>query len=138
LAGDLVLGLAASLVATRVSLRLLPPSPVAIHCAALAKLAARFLAQSILAGLDVARRAFDPRLPLNPGYLAYPLRIPQGRGRAVFGAYTSLMPGTLPVGTDETGALVYHCLDQGQPIASGLARDEALLRQVGIQRGADV
>jgi multicomponent Na+:H+ antiporter subunit E len=40
------------------------------------------------------------------------------------------MPGTLPVGTDRDGSLVYHCLDLDQPIASSLARDEALVAAV--------
>jgi multicomponent Na+:H+ antiporter subunit E len=83
-----------------------------------------------VAGLDVARRVFDPRLPIEPGYLAYPVRIPDGPRRAAFGAFTSLMPGTLPVGTDRDGSLVYHCLDLEQPIAASLARDEALVAAV--------
>ena len=62
-----------------------------------------------------------------PGYLAYPVGLPPGPGRAAFGAVTSLMPGTLP-GRDRCpdGALVYHCLDIAQPVMAGLARDEAL------------
>jgi multicomponent Na+:H+ antiporter subunit E len=40
------------------------------------------------------------------------------------------MPGTLPVGTDADGALVYHCLDLDQPVAAALAREEALLARV--------
>jgi len=129
-AAELVLGLLASLAATWASLRLLPPAPGRVRFTTLARLAARFLGQSILAGVDVALRAFDPRLPLNPGYLAYPLRIRADTDRALFGAYTSLMPGTLPVGSDTNGALVYHCLDLEKPIAAGLAGDEALWRRV--------
>lgn len=136
-AADVVLGLLASLAATRVSLRLLPPAPGRIRLETLARLAARFLGQSILAGVDVALRAFDPRLPLNPGYLAYPLRIRADTDRALFGAYTSLMPGTLPVGSDTKGALVYHCLDLEKPIAAGLAEDEGLWRRVRIRGVGD-
>ena len=43
---------------------------------------------------------------------------------------TSLMPGTLPVGTDAKDALVYHCLDMDQPVAANLTRDESLLTRV--------
>jgi len=46
------------------------------------------------------------------------------------------MPGTLPVGTDRNDALVYHCLDLDQPVAAGLARDEALL--IGLRKGGAV
>ena len=124
---DLAVGLLAAALATWASLRLLPPGPARLRYRALPRLVARFLWQSLVAGLDVARRVFDPRLPIKPGYLAYPVRIPDGPRRAAFGAFTSLMPGTLPVGTDRDGSLVYHCLDLEQPIAASLARDEALV-----------
>jgi multicomponent Na+:H+ antiporter subunit E len=137
LAWDMVVGLLSAMAATSISLRLLPPARGRVRCGLLARLSARFLGQSIVAGIDVARRAFDPRLPLSPGYIAYPLRIRTEPGRAVFGAYTSLMPGTLPVGSDAQGALVYHCLDLEQPVAAGLAKDEALLRQVTIEGEGD-
>jgi len=127
---DLGVGLLAAALATWVSLRLLPPGPIRLRYRALPRLVARFLWQSLVAGLDVARRVFDPRLPIKPGYLAYPVRIPDGPRRAAFGAFTSLMPGTLPVGTDRDGSLVYHCLDLEQPIAASLARDEALVADV--------
>jgi multicomponent Na+:H+ antiporter subunit E len=130
LTADLAVGLLAAAVATGVSLRLLPPAPGRLHLAALARLALHFFWQSIVAGFDVARRAFDPRLPLKPGDLAFPTRLPPGTERAAFGAITSLMPGTLPVETDANGKLVYHCLDLDQPVAASLARDEALLRRV--------
>jgi multicomponent Na+:H+ antiporter subunit E len=127
---DLAVGLVAAVLATRVSLRLLPPAPGRLRLGALARLVGRFLGQSIVGGLDVARRAFDPRLPLKPGYLRYPTHIPAGTQQYVFGALTSLVPGTLPVGSDPDGALIYHCLDVDQPVAEGLARDEALLTAV--------
>jgi multicomponent Na+:H+ antiporter subunit E len=127
---DLAVGLIAATLATRASLRLLPPAPGRLRLGPLARLVGRFLGQSIVGGLDVARRAFDPRLPLNPGYLHYPSRLPDGTQRAVYGALTSLIPGTLPVGSGPDGALVYHCLDLDQPVAKGLARDETLLAAV--------
>lgn len=136
LAAGLAVGLLATLAATWVSLRLLPPAPARLRLAALARLARHFLWQSIVAGFDVARRAFNPRLPLKPGDLAFPTRLPPGTGRAAFGAITSLMPGTLPVGTDDHDRLVFHCLDLDQPITAGLARDEALV--MGVRRnGSD-
>ncbi|HYN78694.1 MAG TPA: Na+/H+ antiporter subunit E [Lamprocystis sp. (in: g-proteobacteria)] len=136
LAGDLTVGLVAAALATWASLRLSPPTPGRLRFRALARFALHFVWQSIVAGVDVARRAFDPRLPLKPGYLAYPVRLPPGPKRDAFGAVTSLMPGTLPVGTDTNGALVYHCLDMDQPVAANLSRDEALLTRVR-RRDAD-
>jgi multicomponent Na+:H+ antiporter subunit E len=97
------------------------PSPVA-----LAGLALRFLYQSVVAGADVARRALDPRLPLHPGFAAYPVGFPPGPARNTFATLTSLLPGTVPAG-DEDGKLVYHCLDVDQPVLSQLAAEEAAL-----------
>ena len=135
---DLVVAVLATVAATWASLRLLPLAPGRIRFGALVRLAGRFLWQSLVGGVDVARRAFHPRLPLDPGYLAYPVRIPDGPRRDAFGALTSLMPGTLPVGTDADGALVYHCLDLRQPVSAGLARDEALMADVrGGERARD-
>ena len=92
----------------------------------LARLALRFLCQSVVAGMDVARRALDPRLPLRPGFVTYPVRFPPGTARNAFAALTSLLPGTVPAG-DEDGQLVYHCLDVDQPVVSQLAAEEAAL-----------
>lgn len=130
MAADLVIGLLASGVAVWASLRLLPPSTERLRAVALARFAGHFVRESLVAGFDVARRAFDPRLPLKPGYLVIPSRLPPGTWRAAFGALTSLVPGTLPVGADLEGNLVYHCLDLDQPLAASLARDEVLLSQV--------
>jgi multicomponent Na+:H+ antiporter subunit E len=38
------------------------------------RLVGRFLWQSVVAGVDIARRVFDPRLPLNTGFVVYPVR----------------------------------------------------------------
>ncbi len=130
LAPDLAVGLLATAAALWVSLRLLPPSPRRIRYWQLIRLVAHVLWQSMVAGLDVARRVFDPRLPIKPGFLAYPVRIPEGPARSSFGALTGLVPGTLPVGVDEDDSLVYHCLDMEQPITDGLARDEDLLLRI--------
>jgi multicomponent Na+:H+ antiporter subunit E len=90
------------------------------------KLVVRFASQSIIAGLDVARRALDPRMPLRPGFVTYPVRFPPGPARNTFTTLTSLLPGTVPAG-DEHGQLVYHCLDIDQPVVSQLAAEEAAL-----------
>ena len=64
--------------------------------------------------------------------MACPLRLPEGVERSALCALSSLMPGTLPTGTDEHGALLVHCLDVGQPVAADLAAGERLfLRAVG-------
>ncbi|CDH43489.1 MAG: Na+/H+ antiporter subunit E [Candidatus Competibacteraceae bacterium] len=124
---DFAAGLFAAAAATWTSLRLLPPSDRRLRYAALAKLALRFMQQSIIGGLDVARRALDPRLPLRPGFVAYPVRLPPGTACNAFSALTSVLPGTLPAGVGEHGEIIYHCLDVEQPVAAQLVIDEGLL-----------
>jgi multicomponent Na+:H+ antiporter subunit E len=123
---DLPAGALAAALATWVSLLLLPPGRAARSPAGMARLASRFLLQSVIAGADVARRALDPRLPLRPGFVTYPVHFPPGMTRNVFTTLTSLLPGTVPTGEDN-GELVYHCLDVNQPVVSQLAAEEAAL-----------
>src|ERR1700729_1276822 len=121
----LPVGLAAVLGATWVSLRFLPPKASRFRLASIAALAASFLRQSVVSGVDVAWRALNPRLRLDPGLVACPLRLPPGGQRSAFCALSSLMPGTLPTGTDEQGALLVHCLDIGQPVAANLKAERS-------------
>jgi multicomponent Na+:H+ antiporter subunit E len=122
-------GIVAIVAATWASLRLLPPGAARVAPAALAGVALRFLRQSVVAGWDVAWRALDPRLPLRPGFLVYAARLPRGPALDAFCTLTSLAPGTLSAGLDESGAIVVHCLDVGQPVAAHLAADERLFTQ---------
>jgi multicomponent Na+:H+ antiporter subunit E len=129
---DLPVGLAAVAAATWTSLRFLPAGRSRLRLGSLASLAASFLRQSVVSGADVAWRALNPNLQLRPGFVACSLRMPPGGARSAFSALSSLMPGTLPTGTDENGALLVHCLDTGQPVAANLAAEERLfIRAVG-------
>jgi multicomponent Na+:H+ antiporter subunit E len=120
---DLVVGGFAAAVATWASLRLLPPGAQPVRLAALPGLALRFLWQSVSAGIDVARRAFLPSMPLQPGFIEYRTGYRRGPSRNVFASITSLLPGTLVVRDDEQG-LLYHALDLSQPVADQLAAEE--------------
>jgi multicomponent Na+:H+ antiporter subunit E len=122
---DLLVGALAAGMATWASLRLLPPGQWSLSPVALIGLAVRFLHQSVVAGLDVAWRALDPRLPVRPGFVVYRPHLPPGPMRNAFSTMTSLLPGTLPSGSDESGGLVIHCLDVTQPVAEQLAEQEA-------------
>jgi multicomponent Na+:H+ antiporter subunit E len=123
---DVPMGALAAVIATWASLWLLPPGQASLRPVALVRLALRFAWQSIVAGADVAWRALDPRLPLRPGFVAYPVRFPPGTARNAFTALTSLLPGTVPAGEDG-GQLLYHCLDVDQPVVSQLAEEESAL-----------
>jgi multicomponent Na+:H+ antiporter subunit E len=131
---ELVAGAVASLVATWASLHLLPPDTSRVRPAALARLALRFLHQSVIAGADVARRALDPRLPVHPGFVLYPVGLPRGPARSAFTTLMSLLPGTVPTGPSQGGILI-HCLDVSQPVAAQLAAEEAAFGQaIGEER----
>ena len=124
--GDIPAATAAVAAATWTSLRLLEPNASRRSLRAIVQLVLLFLYHSVVAGADVARRALDPRLPLRPGFVAYPTRLSPGMRRNVFTTLTSLLPGTVPTG-EENGQLVYHCLDVEQPVVAELAAEEAAL-----------
>jgi multicomponent Na+:H+ antiporter subunit E len=123
---DLACGVIATLVATSMSLRLLPPAAGRMRLGALLVFAPHFLAQSFLAGIDVARRALHPRLPLQPGIVVYRVGFAPGVARNGFAIITSLLPGSIPIDETEDG-LVYHCLDVTQPIVEQMADEERRL-----------
>lgn len=120
---DLLVGLAAAAAATWTSLALLPPGELRLRLAGLPRYAARFLWQSVVAGFDVARRAFAPGMPLRPGLVAFSTRLPRGARRNAFASLTSLLPGTLAL-RDQPQTLLYHSLDTGQPVCEQLAEEE--------------
>lgn len=126
---DLAAGVLATALATWVSRRVLPPGALRVRWTPLPGVSLRFLWLSVRAGIDVARRAFSPALPLDLGFVRYRVGFPPGPARNVFTALTSLLPGTVPVG-EQDGALVYHCLDVTQPVREELAAEEADLQPV--------
>ena len=128
-AGDLAAGLVAAVAATWASLRLMPAQQWSLRPIKLAGYVLHFLRQSIVAGIDVAWRALDPRLRLRPGFVVYQAQLPPGTTREAFCAIMSLMPGTLPCGPAEGNGLTIHCLDVTQPVADQLAVEEALCMQ---------
>jgi multicomponent Na+:H+ antiporter subunit E len=126
---DLVVGLIAALIATAVSLRLLPARQGRLRPPLLARMTLRFLRQSVVAGFDVAWRALHPRLPLRPGFVVHESQLPVGPARDAFCTVTSLLPGTLPTDVTDTGGILIHCLDAGPPVAAQLRAEESLFNR---------
>lgn len=124
--GNLLIGLLTAVAAVWLSLRLLPPVAGYLHFGRFAALSPHFLWVSILAGVDVARRALDPRLPLRCGLVDCPLGYPPGMARNTFATFTSLMPGTVAIIGDGR-ILTYHCLDITQPVVEQLWAEERLM-----------
>ncbi|NBC12835.1 MAG: cation transporter [Gammaproteobacteria bacterium] len=82
-----------------------------------------FLWQSLYGGIDVAARAFKPRLPLTPTLFDYRLRLPPGPAPVMLASLVSLMPGTLAI---VSGArLRVHVLDAGRDYQDELELLEA-------------
>jgi multicomponent Na+:H+ antiporter subunit E len=134
--GDLAAGAVAAASAAWASLRLSPPTPGGPRLSVLARVALRFLYHSLIAGADVAWRALDPRLPLRCGFVRYPVGLPRGPQRQAFVSVMSLLPGTVPTGTEESSEILFHCLDVGQPVTAQLATEEALfVRMFGGTQG---
>jgi len=134
---DLVCGVVATLLATWTSLRLQPPEQGHLRFVALLGLVPHFLWQSLLAGCDVARRAFHPRMPMDPGLVECPLDFPPGMTLNTFATITSLLPGSVPCGY-KPGVLVYHCLDRGLPNVEQLQKEARLFAKALVAgRGQD-
>ena len=129
---DLPVGLLAAGAATWVSLHLLPATHLRLRLWPLAAYVLHFLGQSVRSGVQVARLALQPSMPIRPGFVTWRGRLASDSARSTFCALASLLPGTLPTGSDEQNALLIHCLDLGQPVAAELAREEALFsRMIG-------
>ena len=126
---DLVVGVVATVAATWSSIILLPPGEFRLRLAGIPRYAARFLWQSVVAGVQVALLAFTPQLKLRPGLISYRSHFPKGAKRNAFASLTSLLPGTLAV-HDEVHGLLYHTLDTGQPIVEQLTVEETAVSRV--------
>lgn len=133
--GAWLVGLLATAAAVVVSLRLLPPGARRLRLGVAVALLPGFAVESLRGGIDVARRAFHPRVPVEPAWIEYPLRLPRGPARVSLGNLLSLMPGTLAAG-ERNDALYIHCLDA--TINPKIAREEDRIgRSIGIDMDAD-
>jgi multicomponent Na+:H+ antiporter subunit E len=113
------LGVAVILAATATSLWLQPVRTWRWHVAGFLRFVPYFLRQSIVGGLDVARRALAPRNVLTPGMVEYAIRLPEGPPRRFFAAAIGLLPGTLTAEM-HSGSLTVHVVDRALPVARRL------------------
>ncbi|MBL4574522.1 MAG: Na+/H+ antiporter subunit E [Opitutaceae bacterium] len=109
------------LFATVVSVVLLPPSSWSFL--GVVQFVPFFLWRSLYGGVDVARRALHPRLPISPGLFDHRWRLPPGLPRVFMANIVSLLPGTLSA---ELGAncLQVHVLDERKNFLSELEKVE--------------
>lgn len=105
-----LIGVPAVVIALATSVMMVPPVPVA--WSEFLTFVPFFLQRSLLGGADVARRAFQPSLPLAPALIVYPLRLPPGVPQVFMANIVSLLPGTLCAVLDRN-VLEVHVLDRG-------------------------
>lgn len=105
----LVYALPAVPAATALSFLLLEQGPRAVNMLRLASLLPGFVMRSVAGGVDVAWRAMHPRMPVRPGWITLRTQMTDDPARSLYGAETSLLPGTLSAGCDQLG-LIIHCL----------------------------
>lgn len=111
------------MVSTIASLIFSPPRSLRWSLMGLGWFLSYFLKKSLRGGIDVAFRALHPALPLKPGWLNYPLRLPEGPARVLFASTISLLPGTLSTRWDGNN-LIIHVLVKGPHIEPELVRME--------------
>ena len=113
-----LIGIPAVIFAVTVSFVLYPPTSFA--WAELLGFIPFFLRHSLSGGIDVARRVFDPALPISPGLVVYRLRLSSEPSQVFLANVISLLPGTLSVGL-EHNVLTIHVLDRKKTIESELS-----------------
>lgn len=109
-----VIGVPAIVGAAWMSVITLPPTR--FSWAAALRYASFFVRESWLGGVDVARRAFAPRVPLAPDIVRHELRVGPDLARVFVINTSSLLPGSLAVDCDD-GMLLVHVLDRERPVS---------------------
>ena len=110
-----VVGVPAVLAAVAFSFYLQPPSQYRLSLPGILAFWWFFTRQSLVAGMDVAKRILSPEMPIQPGEVTLELHLPEGAPRWLLAMTLSLLPGTLSVRLEEK-SLVLHCLDIGEPV----------------------
>jgi len=88
-----------------------------------------FLKNSLIGGIDVAWRAFHPRLPIAPDLINYPLSLPLGPSQVFMANTVNLLPGTLSAALDDN-TLKVHVLDGQKNFLSELEAVEQHVAQI--------
>ncbi len=119
-------------VAAGASLRLVPPRSNRVRWGGALRFVPFFLGQAIAGGLDVARRAWLPRLPIDPGIVTVPLLLRSEHARVALAWAVSLLPGTASAGLRDDG-LTVHALDRRLPLRERLLELERRLADAFVE-----
>lgn len=122
-------GIAAALGATVILRAMAPAGERPLRLSRVMPLVPGFLKRSWQGSVDVAWRAFHPRMPLNVGWIVQSADLPAGTPRVILGGEMALLPGTLPAGT-RGGRFLVHCLDVEQPVREQFCDEEKRIRRI--------
>lgn len=100
----------------------------------LARFLPYFVAQSVVGGIDVSRRALTPGPPLAIHDGRYAISLPSGQARTVFIGAISLLPGTLAREFDGDAVWVHSIA--GDPSASLARLEQRVADLFGMPLGA--
>ena len=127
------LGLLAAGLGTAVALALATPRRDRLRPSRLPAFVLFFLVESVRGGLDVAIRAFHPRLPIHPHCFDHTLSLPAGKPRLLLVSIISLLPGTLSADLAANGEMVrVHAINES-PQAGVEALEVQVARLFGIR-----
>jgi multicomponent Na+:H+ antiporter subunit E len=88
-----------------------------------------FIRVSLASGIDVARRAYHPRLPMNPGLMEYQMRLETPGEKHLVAGTVNLLPGTLCADIHQN-RLTVHALDLAAPVTRDIQQLEALVEGI--------
>lgn len=124
------IGVPAVLLAMIAGVALIPPVPLVWH--EVIRFIIFFMVRSLMAGADVAWRALNPRMPIAPALIDYPLRISPGLPQVFMANTVSLLPGTLSADLVQS-VLKVHVLDKEKDFMAELESVERhVARMFGI------
>ena len=103
--------------------------PLGMRLGALPAFLGFFLKHMLLGGWDVARRALQPRCPLQPAWHPYSLCSQSPRVRLLLSALVGLLPGTL-ASRIEGDEMRVHVLDERLPWQATVADLEQRLERL--------
>ena len=128
---DWLVGIPVIVLATAVTLRAGPASRWSVG--GLLRFIPFFVWHSLRGGIDVATRALNPRLPIDPAIVDYEMHLDSAAARTLMANTVTLLPGTLSAEL-RGNRLSVHVLNASSPVADMLARLE---RRVAGLSGSD-
>jgi multicomponent Na+:H+ antiporter subunit E len=128
-----LIGIPAVMLALTASIMLVPP--MHFRWMEFVKFLPFFFFNSLLGGVDVARRAFHPRLPIDPDLIHYHSHLPPGLPQVFMTLIVNLLPGTLGAELEE-GLMKVHVLDKNKDYHEELRAIEQSVTRMFSKRGA--